>query len=134
MADKHRGKLTAEQLCAITGLTHRRHQQLASAGYFRPPIDGMWQAGLTLVGFIKYQKELLTKKNGNVAKDEEALKKAKRELAEEELAKFRGEYIQKSIIVPALRNLSLHQRAVFQRKLEQELAPQLAGETPLEIL
>src|SRR5213075_1497571 len=40
----------------------------------------------------------------------------------------------KSVIGPALRNVSLHQRAVLQRILEQELAPNLAGLTPIEVL
>ena len=63
-----------------------------------------------------------------------ALTKAKRERAQEDLAEFRGKYVAKADIGPALRNISLHQRAVLQRKLEQELGPNLAGLTTLEIL
>ena len=60
--------------------------------------------------------------------------KAKREMAEEELAEFRELYVLKAEIGPALRNLALHQRAALQRKFEQELAPNLAGLTTLEVL
>lgn len=126
--------LTAEQLCGITGLTDRRHRQLATAGYFPAPINGRYVAGKVLVGVIRYQRELITKKNGKLAKEQVALTKARRETAQEELAVMRGRYVEKAEIGPALRNVSLHQRAVLQRKLEQELGPNLAGLTTQEIL
>ena len=126
--------ISGEQLCAITGVTDRRHRQLATAGYFPPPIRGHYQVGKTLVGIIKYQREQLKKKNDKLAKEQLGLTKAKRELAQEALAEQRGKYVSKSEIGPALRNISLHQRAVLQRKFEQELGPQLAGLTTLEIL
>ncbi len=128
------GSISSEQLCAITGLTDRRHRQLATAGYFPPPIQGRYQAGATLLGVIKYQRALIQKKSNKLAKEQLALTKAKRERAQEDLAEFRGQYVAKADIGPALRNISLHQRAVLQRKLEQELGPNLAGLTTLEIL
>jgi hypothetical protein len=128
------GTITAEQLCAITGLTDRRHRQLATQGYFPPPIKGRYQVGKVLVGVIKYQRELLLKKNDKLQKEQLAYTKAKREMAEEELAEFRKQYIAKDLIGPALRNISLHQRAALQLKLEQELGPSLAGLTTHEIL
>src|SRR2546423_1434630 len=63
-----------------------------------------------------------------------ALTKARRQLAEEQLALLRDEYVEKATIGPQLRNLSLHQRATLQRKLEQELGPRLSGLTTLEIM
>jgi hypothetical protein len=128
------GTITAEQLCAITGLTDRRHRQLATQGYFPPPIKGRYQVGKVLVGVIKHQRELLQKKNDKLQKEELAYKKARREMKEEELAEFRKKYISKDSIGPALRNISLHQRAALQLKLEQELGPSLAGLTTHEIL
>ena|SRR3990167_899566 len=126
--------LTAEKLCALTGLTDRRHRQLASAGYFPPPIKGRYQAGKTIAGLFTYFRQQLTKKDDSLRKEQQAYTRAKRELAEEELAQFRGLYVPKADIGPALRNISLHQRAVLQRKFEQEIAPNLAGLTTLEIL
>jgi hypothetical protein len=49
------------------------------------------------------------------------------------LARERGDYIEKAVLVPALRNVAPHQRAVLQRKLEQELPARLAGRTEGEI-
>jgi hypothetical protein len=128
------GTISSEQLCGITGLTDRRHRQLATAGYFPAPLKGRYQAGKTLIGFIRYQGEQLAKKNDTLRLEQEAFTKAKRELAQEELAQFRGEYVPLSVIAPALRNVSMHQRAVLQRKLEQEVAPNLVGLTTIEIL
>jgi hypothetical protein len=128
------GTISAEQLCSYTGLTDRRHRQLAAAGYFPPPIMGRYQAGKTLLGIIRYQRELIQKKSNKLAREQQALTKAKREMAQEELAEFRRKYVPKEEIGPHLRNLSLNQRAALQRKLEQELAPKLAGLTTLEII
>jgi len=43
-------------------------------------------------------------------------------------------YIAKGVVGPALRNVSLHQRAVLQHKLERELPTKLVGLTTIEIL
>ncbi len=126
--------ISSVDLCGITNLTDRWHRKLAGAGYFPPPYKGYYQTGKTLVGIIKYQREQLLKKNDVLRKEEEGLKRAKRELAEHELAQSREEFIPKSIICPALRNLALNQRAVLQRKLEQEIGPNLAGLTTPEIM
>jgi len=128
------GTLSAEKLCAITGLTDRRHRQLAQAGYFPAPIKGRYQGGPTLVGLLRYFKERADKKDDTLAQEQTAYLQAKRMLAQEELAQFRGQYVRVAELGPALRNVSLHQRAVLQRRLEQELAPNLVGKTTLEIL
>jgi len=43
-------------------------------------------------------------------------------------------YIATDVVGPALRNVSLHQRAVLQRKLEHELPTKLVGLSTIEIL
>jgi hypothetical protein len=48
--------------------------------------------------------------------------------------KAAGDYVAKADIAPALRNLSLQQRALLKRKLEQELPTKLVGLTAGEIL
>lgn len=134
MTDDQPNTLSAQQLTAITGLTDRHLRRLATQGHFPQPTHGRYNASDTLIGFIKYQAELLRKKNSKLAKEQLALTKAKRERAQEDLAEFRGKYVAKADIGPALRNVSLHQRATLQRLLEQELAPKLAGLTTIEIL
>lgn len=126
--------LSAEKLCAITGLTDRRHRQMATAGYFPPPIKSRYQGGPTLVGIIRYQREQLAKRDDRLVQEQTAYMQAKRLLAEEELAQCRKQNVPVSLLAPALRNISLHQRSVLQAKLEQQLAPQLSGLTTIEIL
>jgi hypothetical protein len=126
--------ITAEYLCGITGLTDRRHRQLAKAGFFPPPINGRYQGAAALVGIIRYQRQQLEKKSDSLRQEQEAYTRAKRELAQEELAQFRGRYVEVAELGPALRNVGCNQRQVLQQKLEQELAPTLAGLTTQEIL
>lgn len=126
--------ISAERLCEITSLTDRRHRQLAGQGYFPPPIRGLYQMERTLAGIIKYQREQLSKRNDELRVEQQSLARAKRQLAEEELAEFRGEYIMKSEIGPAIRNIAISQRAALLRKYEQELAPKLHGKSTVEIL
>jgi hypothetical protein len=125
--------ITAEHLCTITGLTDRRHRQLAAQGYFPPPIDGRYQAAKTLIGVIRYQRELILTKDDTLARERAALTTAKREIAQEEVALLRGKYVAKAEIGPKLRNWSLHQRAVL-LSFKQQVAPKLPGLTLVEIL
>jgi len=117
----------------LTGLTDRRHRQLAAAGYFPLPDRGRYDAAAAIAGLFRHFREQLSKKNSELVQEQRRLAKAKRETVEEELAILRAEYVKKSSIGPALRNISLHQRAKLQFKLESELAPTLAGLHALEI-
>jgi hypothetical protein len=132
--DEIPGTITTEQLCTLSGLTGRHLRRLAAAGKFPPPNNGRYQIGKTLLGIISYQRELIQKKNGALAKEQVGLTKARRQTAEEELSVMRGEYVEKAVIGPKLRNVSLHQRGTLQRILEQQLGPTLAGLTTIEIL
>lgn len=126
--------ITAEELCGYTGLTDRRHRQLAKAGYFPPPLRGRYQRDKSIAGLFQYLREQLNKRDDTEKIERGKLAKVKRETGEEELAIIRKKYVLKSDIAPALRNVSLHQRATLQLKLENELAPTLSGKTTAEIL
>ena len=126
-SSKERATLTTDELCEITGLSSRHLRGLAKNGHFRPPDRGKYDAIETLAGFIRYQRERMLNLNSALKMEQQALVKARRETAEVNLAMLRGEYVRKDIIGPALRNISLAQRAVLLRKGEQELAPKLAG-------
>ena len=127
------GTISTARLCALCGYTDRRLRQLAAQGFFPSPIRGDYQAGATIQGLFRHFRELLARKSGKRELELERLATLKRETAEFELAQLRGLYVLKSEIGPALRSLSLHQRAKLQFKLENEVAPNLAGLHPLEI-
>jgi hypothetical protein len=52
----------ADKLCALTGLTDRRHRQLAKAGYFPPPKLSEYQLSPTIKGMFQFYREQGQKK------------------------------------------------------------------------
>jgi len=57
MADAPERHIASEQLCVLTGLTDRRHRQLAKDGWFSPPIKGQYILVPTLQGLFRYYRE-----------------------------------------------------------------------------
>lgn len=49
--------ISGEELEALTGLTDRRHRQLAKEGYFDPPVRGQYKFHPALRGLFKYFRE-----------------------------------------------------------------------------
>lgn len=70
--------ITAEKLCALTGLTDRRHRQIAKEGYFPPPIQGEYQLNATIAGMFRYYREAYQKTNRTLAEDKQT--KIRREI------------------------------------------------------
>jgi hypothetical protein len=126
--------ISKERLCELTGLSDRRHRQIAELGFFPPPIRSQYQEVKTLEGMLRYALQELRKKDDTLKQEEKLLKKAKREMAEEELSVIRKKYVLKDAICPALKNLSMHQKATLKQKFENEIAPKLEGKKTVEIL
>jgi phage terminase Nu1 subunit (DNA packaging protein) len=57
MSESQGPTISADKLEALTGLTDRRHRQLAKEGYFAPPQGGQYQFASTLRGLFKYFRE-----------------------------------------------------------------------------
>lgn len=55
----------ADKLCALTGLTDRRHRQLAKAGYFPPPAMSEYQLAPTIKGMFQYYREQKAKQKSS---------------------------------------------------------------------
>ena len=69
-------KISSERLCQFTGLTDRRHRQLADEGFFPPPIKGQYQLTPTIRGLFRYYREQQSNRTNTYAKlREEKLKK-----------------------------------------------------------
>jgi len=131
-------KIHADQLVELLAkhrvtLHARRLGQLADKGLFPKAVLGEYEFLATLLGLIEHYQALYHRGDGSEKKEKLKLAKVKRQTGEEQLAILREKYVPKEDIGPALRNVSLNQRAVLQRKLENELAPKLAGLTTLEI-
>lgn len=55
MAD---GTMSSEEFCSLTGLTDRRHRQLAKDGWFPDPDGGRWRTAQCIRGMFKYYRSL----------------------------------------------------------------------------
>src|SRR5438128_4051480 len=110
------GTILAERLCALSGLTDRRHRQLASQGFFPPPIRGEYQAGATIQGLLRYYREQSSRtRNQRDQIDGEKLRKLK--LANDwEAGKLVETARLMTLVAAALQSL----RDLTYAKLEQE--------------
>lgn len=59
--------ISAEKLCLLTGLTDRRHRQLAAQGFFPSPIRGEYQLVPTLQGMFKFYRGAHESKTGKAS-------------------------------------------------------------------
>ena len=127
------GTIAGDKLCELTGLTDRRHRQLAADGYFPPPSQGAYDAQKTLAGLFRYFRDQLHKKEDSLASERKKGLAARRIKTEVETEILRQDWIPRAEIGPYLRNLANNQRATLQHKLENELSLKLAGQSPIEI-
>ncbi|MBC8324307.1 MAG: hypothetical protein H8E27_01600, partial [Verrucomicrobia subdivision 3 bacterium] len=117
--------LSAEKLCQITNLSDQRHRQLAKAGYFPPPIKGIYQLTPALQGVIRYMRDQSAKAGNSL--EQEKLKKltAERQIAELELAKRKGEALDARAVVTAWENIVVTIRQKLMA-MPAQLGPRLA--------
>jgi hypothetical protein len=78
--------IDAEKLCALTGLTDRRHRQLAKEGYFPTPVRGLYQLTATIAGMFRYYRESYQKLNRTLVDDKQTKLRKEIELLELKIA------------------------------------------------
>ena len=121
--------ISTAQLESLSNLGERRLRQLSQEGRLPQPMGGQWPMILTIKRlFAVYQES-----GPELAKEKLLKMAAQRKLAELEVGRVTGTLCPRSEIAPALRNLSLNQRACLQNKLEIELPPKLSGLDPVAI-
>jgi len=69
--------ISSAELSALTGLTDRRHRQIADLGYMAPPDGGRWPREETISGLFKYYREHKRKDSSNL--ESEKIRKTKAE-------------------------------------------------------
>ena len=74
----------ADKLCALTGLTDRRHRQLAKAGYFPPPSMSEYQLAPTIKGMFRYYRDGSANSNEQLTAEKIRETKARANLLERE--------------------------------------------------
>ena len=116
--------ITGEQLCTLTGLTDRRHRQLAKDGYFPPPIKGQYQMTDSIQGMFRYYRELQHRGNDEFAMERLRKTRAEANLAEIRLAKERKDALDRHSVIRTWENIIM----VIRQKLlalPSKIAPRL---------
>jgi phage terminase Nu1 subunit (DNA packaging protein) len=118
-------QMTADKFCQITGLTDRRHRQIAKAGFFPMPKKGIYQLTPALAGFMRFLREQVESAAGGF--NDERLKKltAERHMAELKLAKERKAALDAGAVFRAWENIVLTIRQKLMA-LPSKCAPRLA--------
>lgn len=116
--------ITGERLCTLTGLSDRRHRQLAEQGYFPPPLKGQYQLTPTIQGMFRYYRELQARGNDEFAMERLRKTRAEANLAELRLSKERKQSLDAATVVKAWENiiLTLRQKLL---SLPSKIAPRL---------
>jgi len=119
--------ISGAQLEAFTGLSDRRHRQLAKLGYFASPVIGQYRQIETIRGIFKYYREdrFAEAKTMHEAK----LKKLSAEAAMSEikLAEARGELASISDTCDQLAVISAKFDQLITQKLDIEAPARLVG-------
>ena len=126
-------ELSAEVLCSWTGLTDRRHRQIADEGYFPPPMGGVYQLTRTIQGMFQFYREQADKSKGRLSELRSAnLEKQNRRL-DIEIARAEGEMIEMREVDEAFLRIGLLLKSILFAALEQELPAKAVGKTADEI-
>ena len=125
--------ITAEELSNLTGLTNRRHQQLAADGYFQHAIGRDYLLAQTLTGIFKYFREhnQRTKEKLTNTKDEKTQKEIR--LLDMKIAEQERQSVKRSDVSKLLLHVSSKQKAVLFAALEREYPGKVVGRTASEI-
>ena len=125
--------ITAEELSNLTGLTNRRHQQLAADGYFQHAIGKDYLLAQTLTGIFKYFREhnQRTKEKLTNTKDEKTQKEIR--LLDMKIAEQERQSVKRSDVSKLLLHVSSKQKAVLFAALEREYPGKVVGRTASEI-
>ena len=117
-------KISGEELCSITGLSDRRHRQLAEEGYFPPPIKGQYQFEATLQGMFQHFRDQLNRGQDELSIERLRKTRAEANLAELRLARERKESLDAKSVFKAWENilLTLRQKIL---SLPSKVSPRL---------
>ena len=99
--------ITADQLSNLTGLTDRRHRQLAKDGFFPPPTNGVYKLAPTIQGMFRYYRDLAKQKANGYMEEREMKLRAERKLAEISLDKARRKSLDSGAVFRAWENVVL---------------------------
>lgn len=92
-------KITADKLCVLTGLTDRRHRQLADDGYFPAPVGGEYLLSATIQGLFRFYREGRKETRDEMAQEKIGLTRAQREAQERENRRRSGQLAEAADVI-----------------------------------
>jgi hypothetical protein len=123
------GTISAEELCAMTGLTDRRHRQLAEQGFFPPPIKGNYQLAPTISGMFRYYRESFQKSSRTLVEDRQTKLRKEIELLELKIQQEHAQMAPIEVVVRVWKGACIAARQIIQsseipEQMKQELVAQ----------
>jgi hypothetical protein len=125
--------ISAEKLTSLTGLTDRRHRQLADEGFFPKPVEGEYQRDATIRGVLRFYREWKDRAAGDLAGEKLAKLRTERMIAELKLEQQRGEVIPLDEMGDYVARLAAKWEQLLKLKLETEAPPKLIGKNIVEM-
>ena len=118
-------QIDSATLSRLTGLSDRRHRQIADEGFFPPPSKGLYQFEPTLTGLFNYYKEQNNRGQGELAIERLRKTRAEANLAEIRLAKERKDALDRKSVLRCWENILMTIRQKI-LALPNKVAPRLA--------
>lgn len=119
--------ISAEQLTALTGLSDRRHRQLADEGFFPKPVESQYQFAPTIRGILRFYREWKDRAAGDMASEKLQKLRTERMIAELKLEQQRGDVVPKEEIGDWVAQTAAKWEQLLKLKLEVEAPPKLVG-------
>ena len=124
--------LSADQLCTLTGLTDRRHRQLAAEGYFPPPSNGQYQTTRTIQGMFRYYRELKDRAKGRLNELKELKTEREAERLRLENLKLEGKMVEFDVVNERDAHIGAILKAILYARLN-EIGARCAGKSAEEL-
>lgn len=127
------GKIAWAELEGVTGLSDRRHRQLAKDGHFPAPDNGQYDLMAVIKGLLKFYREthVSARTTLNDVKQENTVKKNR--LLDLQIAKEERRMIPRADVDELLHHIGAMARTTLYQALETELPPRLDGMSASEI-
>lgn len=125
--------LSADRLCELSGLTHRRHLQLAADGFFPAPVGMMWELEPTIQGLFKFYREHNTRTKEKLVSTKEEKTQKEIRLLEMKIEEQERQTVKRSDVSKLFLHVSSKQKAVLFAALEREYPGKVVGRTASEI-
>jgi len=124
---EQRSTISAEQLSALTGLTDRRHRQLADDGFFPKPEGGEYLFGPTIRGLLRFYREARERATNDLAGEKLTKLRTERMIAETKLELARGRLIDIETVGDFISRTAARWEQLLKLKLETEGPTRLVG-------